>query len=127
MVQARPGSSHNGLVAASSPPSPSIDSTTPRRFGYDEVARALLVEWMDGQGQVIPFTKLRRSCPCALCSGELGRPGRFQLDHDLHPGEDELADIQLVGNYGLKAIWGDGHDTGIYRFELLRQIGEAGD
>lgn len=106
-------------------PSPSTESTTPRRFGYDEAARALLVEWMDGTGQAIPFQRLRRSCPCALCTGELGRPGRFQLDPELHPGEDELADIQLVGNYGLKAIWADGHDTGIYRFELLRQLGPA--
>ncbi len=109
----------------SSSPEPSLDSTTPRRFGYDEAARALLVEWMDGMGQAIPFAKLRRSCPCALCTGELGRPGRFQLDPNLHPGEDELADIQLVGNYGLKVIWGDGHDTGIYRFELLQQLGAS--
>ncbi len=110
---------------SSSPlPVPSIESTTPLRFGYDEAARALLVEWMDGQGQAIPFARLRGSCPCALCSGEMGRPGRFQIDPHLHPGEDELADIQLVGNYGLKVIWADGHDTGIYRFELLRQIGD---
>lgn len=81
---------------------------------------------MDGQAQAIPFATLRRSCPCALCTGELGRPGRFQLDPELHPGEDELADIQLVGNYGLKLLWGDGHDTGIYRFELLHQIGVRG-
>jgi DUF971 family protein len=115
-----------GLMAAKLPPGNSIESTTPRRFGYDEAARSLLVEWMDGQAQAIPFPRLRRSCPCAVCTGELGRPGRFQVDPQLHPGEDELADIQLVGNYGLKAIWADGHDTGIYRFELLRQIGAQG-
>jgi DUF971 family protein len=54
----------------------------------------------------------------------LGRPGRFELDPELHPGEDELADIQLVGNYGLKAVWADGHDTGIYRYEYLRKLSE---
>lgn len=53
----------------------------------------------------------------------MGRPGRFDLDPELRPGEDELADISLVGNYGLKVIWGDGHDTGIYRFEQLRLLG----
>jgi fused signal recognition particle receptor len=42
----------------------------------------------------------------------------------LSAGEDELADIALVGNYGLKVVWGDGHDTGIYRFELLRGLGQ---
>ncbi|MGA7088721.1 MAG: DUF971 domain-containing protein [Candidatus Dormiibacterota bacterium] len=106
-------------------PAPESHRTTPRRFAYDEPGRALLVEWMNGEGNAIPFADLRRACPCALCQGELGRPGRFQLDPDLNPGEDELADIQLVGNYGLKAVWADGHDTGIYRYEYLRKLAEA--
>lgn len=105
----------------------SPDRTTPRRFAYDESGRALLVEWMDGEGNAISFAKLRLACPCALCQGELGRPGRFQLDPELHPGEDELADIQLVGNYGLKAVWADGHDTGIYRYEYLRNLADLSD
>lgn len=112
-------------VPSSSRDADEADPVTPRRFAYDEERRALTVEWLDGVGQSIPFTGLRRSCPCALCRGELGRPGRFELDPELHPGEDDLADIELVGNYGLKVSWGDGHDTGIYRFELLRQIGET--
>jgi DUF971 family protein len=102
-----------------------VESTTPRRFAYDKPGRALVVEWMTGEGSAIPFAELRRACPCALCQGELGRPGRFQLDPVLHPGEDELADIQLVGNYGLKAVWADGHDTGIYRYEYLRKLADA--
>ncbi len=99
---------------------------TPRRFAYDEQARALLIEWRDGVSHSIGFASLRRSCPCAGCRGELGRPGRFQLDPELHPGEDELADIELVGNYGVRTVWQDGHDTGIYRYELLRELGERG-
>ena len=105
------------------PAGPDLDSTTPSRFDYDETTRALLIEWRDGVGQSIPFTELRRGCPCAACRGEMGRPGRFDLDPELRPGEAELADIALVGNYGLKVIWGDGHDTGIYRFEQLRRLG----
>ncbi len=104
---------------------PRAESTTPRRFAYDEAGRALVVEWMSGEGSAIPFAELRRACPCALCQGELGRPGRFELDPELHQGEDELADIQLVGNYGLKAVWADGHDTGIYRYEYLRKLAEG--
>jgi prepilin-type processing-associated H-X9-DG protein len=40
-------------------------------------------------------------------------------------GEDELADISLVGAYGLNAVWADGHSTGIYTYERLRELGEA--
>ena len=45
----------------------------------------------------------------------------------LEPGEDELADITLVGSYGLGATWADGHSTGIYTFERLRELGERAD
>jgi len=110
-------------MARNRPTPNSAESTTPNRFEYDEPQRALVVEWRDGITERIPFPLLRRSCPCAACRGELGSPGRFQLAPELRPGEDELADIALVGNYGLKVIWGDGHDTGIYRFEQLRELG----
>lgn len=73
--------------------------------------------------QGIPFATLRRACPCAACRGEPGYVGRFARDPELRPDEDELADIKLVGAYGLNAIWADGHDTGIYTFEHLRRLG----
>jgi DUF971 family protein len=97
------------------------------RFEYDEPARALVIEWGDGAVHHIPFAALRKACPCAVCKGEMGRPGRFDLRPDLAPGEDELADINLVGLYGMGARWGNGHDTGIYTFEYLRALGEAAE
>lgn len=98
--------------------------STPVRFGYDEENRRLAVEWGDGASLPIPFPELRSACPCAICQGEMGRPGRFQIDPVLKPGEDELADIQLVGAYALGLQWGDGHNTGLYTFEQLRRLGE---
>lgn len=98
---------------------------SPVLFEYDETERALRVEWGDGAVQLIAFEALRKGCPCAVCKGEMGRPGRFDVRPDLSPGEDELADIALIGNYGLGARWGDGHDTGIYTFEYLRELGDA--
>ena len=96
----------------------------PLRFDYDEPQRALLIEWDDSAVQRIPFALLRRACPCATCSGELGFAGRFASDPQLRPGEDELADISLVGAYGLNAVWADGHNTGIYTYEHLRRLGD---
>ncbi len=99
-------------------------SPVPTRFAYDEPARALLVEWDDGALHRLPFALLRRSCPCAACHGEMGSSGRFAVRPNLEPGEDELADISLVGSYGLNVVWADGHNTGIYTFERLRELGE---
>ncbi len=66
---------------------------------------------------------LRRACPCATCRGEGGYAGRFATDPELRPGEDELADISLVGAYGLNAVWADGHNTGIYTYATLHELG----
>jgi DUF971 family protein len=54
----------------------------------------------------------------------MGLPGRFSTQPELAAGEDELADIGLVGAYGLNAVWADDHSTGIYTFERLRELGE---
>ena len=95
----------------------------PVRFDYE--GRALYIEWDDGQRSLIPFDLLRRACPCAECSGEFEFRGRFATKPELEPGEDELADIALVGNYGLNVIWANGHSTGIYTYERLRELGGA--
>jgi DUF971 family protein len=34
--------------------------------------------------------------------------------------------IHYVGRYALQFVWSDGHSTGIYTYEYLRDIGEAG-
>jgi DUF971 family protein len=101
-----------------------MDEALPSKFDYDNSNRALVITWTDGQTLPISFAVLRRSCPCAECIGEGGAAGRFATRPDLMPGEDELADIALVGRYGLNAVWADGHRTGIYTFERLRDLGE---
>jgi DUF971 family protein len=30
-----------------------------------------------------------------------------------------------VGHYALRPTWADGHDTGIYAFDRLRELGDA--
>lgn len=39
--------------------------------------------------------------------------------------ENELADVQAVGNYGLTIAWGDGHRYGIYTWEYLKALGKG--
>lgn len=42
----------------------------------------------------------------------------------MKPGMYELASIQAVGNYAIQADWKDGHNTGIYSWDILRGISE---
>jgi DUF971 family protein len=42
----------------------------------------------------------------------------------MKPGMYDLTNIQVVGNYAVQADWKDGHNTGIYSWDILRGIAE---
>lgn len=92
--------------------------TTPRDIGPTEDGAALRILWGDGHVSVyLPFD-LRMSCPCAGCVDEVS--GRRTLTEAMiPPGVYPLA-IDYVGRYALKFTWSDGHDTGLYSYDLLR-------
>lgn len=83
----------------------------------------LAVEWTDGARHVISLRTLRDACPCAHCTGEeiLGEKV-FQGLHTISPGMYLLSTLNPVGNYGIRATWKDGHDSGIFTWELLRKL-----
>ena len=62
---------------------------------------------------------LRLACPCAECVEEMS--GRSLLDPARVPEDVRPLQIELVGAYGLKVRWSDGHGTGIYTFDWLRR------
>ncbi len=61
---------------------------------------------------------LRLACPCAGCVEEM--TGRPLLDPATVPLDVRPVAVALVGAYGLRVTWSDGHDTGIFTFERLR-------
>lgn len=65
--------------------------------------------------------QLRNNCPCAGCQGESVLLHKYEPMNkpDLKPESYELQNVVLVGNYAIKLIWKDGHDTGIYSWEHL--------
>jgi DUF971 family protein len=88
----------------------------------------LRIRWADGEESVIPLVVLRRACPCAACQAARAERERSPLPI-IQPGENQPARIvaetaELMGNYGLRIRWLDGHEAGIYDFALLRSLGE---
>ena len=80
----------------------------------------VLVEWdRAGHRALFGARALRLGCPCAECVEEMS--GRPLLDPARVPLDVKPLEIQLVGTYGLKIRWSDGHGTGIYTFERLRR------
>lgn len=51
--------------------------------------------------------------------------GRALLDPMVVPPDVRPVHLVLVGTYGLRIHWSDGHATGIYTFEFLRLHPEA--
>ena len=93
----------------------------PRSIHADRPGRELQIDWLDGHRTVYDFTTLRWLCPCAFCRGEAGQPGWLDSGPTLSEEQVSLSDISLVGQYAVQPIWADGHGTGFYTFEHLRQ------
>ncbi len=94
----------------------SVESAEPVELRAPRGARVMEIDWADGHGGVYPHELLRGFCPCATCQGHDG-PIVFVEGGDL-----ELDDIQSVGNYALRLVWRDGHQTGIYSYRFLRRL-----
>lgn len=80
----------------------------------------LTIEWRDGVVAHYPFFFLRDVCPCASCVDEL--TGEKVLDPKKIPPDIHIRKADYVGNYALRIVWSDGHDTGIYAFRYLRDV-----
>jgi DUF971 family protein len=86
------------------------------------VGNEVVVMWGDGHESYYPGVALREACSCAACKGEQHLFGRATLPTVKHLRPEAFIPVatQLIGNYGLKVSWGDGHDHGIYALDGLR-------
>lgn len=82
----------------------------------------LSITWADGLECRYSAPELRRACPCAQCVNEW--TGQRVLKPEAISEQLSIQDISLVGRYALNFRWSDGHETGIYSFRYLRELGE---
>lgn len=81
--------------------------------------RVLEVAFDDGATVSIPATLLRVESPSAEVQGH--GPGQKIT---VTGKEDVLImDVQPVGNYAVRLVFDDGHDTGLYTWEYLYKLG----
>ena len=90
--------------------------------------RHLQIDWNDGQSRVYSFQALRDACPCATCREKRSAGGQpDQLLPVLKPGEENanrVTGMRPIGHYAYAIVFADGHDSGIYTYDLLRELGE---
>ena len=84
----------------------------------------LKITWGDGHVSRYRMSYLREHCPCATCKAQKAQPASKQDLLGMRPTDKglERPNVEVVGRYALRFGWRDGHDTGIYPFEFLRQI-----
>lgn len=90
----------------------------------------LLITWSDGQRRQYETRELRDRCPCATCreKQEHGAREPAPLLPILTAAETQplkITGMKPVGNYAYSIDFSDGHNTGIYTLEFLRELGRV--
>lgn len=92
---------------------------TPQSITVHGASRVLEVEFSDGAAFRIPFELMRVYSPSAEVQGH--GPGQEVLQTGKR--DVTLVSLEPVGNYAVKPTFSDGHDSGIFSWDYLYQLG----
>jgi len=96
---------------------------TPQSITVHEASRMLEVVFSDGAAFRIPFELMRVYSPSAEVQGH--GPGQEVLQTGQR--HVTLTGLEPVGNYAVKPTFSDGHDTGIFSWDYLYELGQRQD
>jgi DUF971 family protein len=82
-------------------------------------SRVLAVSFSDGAAFELPFEYLRVYSPSAEVRGH--GPGQETLQLGKH--EVVITKVEPVGHYAVRLIFDDGHDSGLYSWSYLYELG----
>jgi len=88
--------------------------------------QAIAIKWDDDTESVFFAEKVRRQCPCASCKDEAEdkpKANPFKI-LKANPNNVVFKSWEMIGRYAIRFTFSDGHDTGIYTYETLKEIGE---
>lgn len=86
------------------------------------------IDWLDGHKSHYDFQWLREACPCATCDDQreksgipYGEPLKPKTALPMYKAPARPTDVSMVGKYAINFSWNDGHASGLYTWQLLRQ------
>ncbi|MET3598614.1 gamma-butyrobetaine hydroxylase-like domain-containing protein [Martelella mangrovi] len=96
---------------------------TPTELRVSKDRRVLTITFDDGARYALPSEMLRVLSPSAEVKGH--GPGQAVTV----PGKRnvEIMTVEAAGNYAVRIGFDDMHDSGIYTWSYLRELGENGD
>jgi DUF971 family protein len=92
---------------------------TPVEIRLRKSARVLAVAFDDGSRYELPFEYLRVHSPSAEVKGHGPGEGRLVTGKE-HVG---ILRVEPVGRYAVRLVFDDGHDTGLYSWDYLHELG----
>jgi DUF971 family protein len=108
-------------VTAATPDRERWAARAPTAIKLRRQSRVLEVAFDDGQQFELPFEYLRVYSPSAEVRGH--GPGQETLQLGKH--EVQVTRVDPIGNYAVRLVFSDGHDTGLYTWGYLYELGET--
>lgn len=84
-------------------------------------SKYLWMKWSDGTESKINLQKMREMCPCASCLAERNSQSKNYIPL-LLSSQITVSGIVAVGSYAIQINWQDGHNTGIYKYSILKKL-----
>jgi DUF971 family protein len=98
-------------------------SPTPTEIRLQQKSRVLVVAFSDGRTFELPYEFLRVHSPSAEVRGH--GPGQEVLQ--VGKRDVTITDVEPVGVYAIQPRFSDGHDSGIYSWDYLHDLGTRRD
>jgi len=98
-------------------------SETPVTIRLRKKSRQITLEYEDDSSFDLPFEYLRVYSPSADVKGH--GPGQEVLQTGKE--DVQVSSIEAVGYYAVRLIFDDGHDTGLYTWKYLHELGAQRD
>jgi DUF971 family protein len=88
---------------------------------------SLQIKWSDGQLRRYPVAELREGCPCATCNEKRKAPPppatSLPVISQAETQPLRITHMEPMGRYAYGIHFSDGHDTGLFTLESLRELG----
>jgi len=94
---------------------------TPTEIRLRKQARLLVVTFDDGAIFEYPFEYLRVQSPSAEVRGHGPGQERLQVGKE----NVTVTAVEPVGHYAVRLVFDDGHDSGLYTWAYLRELGDG--
>lgn len=98
-------------------------SVFPTNITFHQVSRTLSLQFDTGEAFDLPCEFLRVFTPSAEARGH--GPGQETLQ--VGKRDVTIERIEPVGNYAVRLVFSDGHDTGLYSWDMLYEFGRHHD